>query len=55
MKYRGTKKMTPPNEKETDWWDEISVEEKSDIEEGLAQADRGQVVPHHKVMERYKK
>jgi predicted transcriptional regulator len=49
------KKLVALKEKEIDWWDEISMEEKSDIEEGLAQADRGQVVPHHKVMERYKK
>ena len=27
-----------------DWWDEISAEERAEIEEGLAQADRGEVV-----------
>ena len=30
--------------KEMDWWDEISAEERAEIEEGLAQADRGEVV-----------
>jgi predicted transcriptional regulator len=50
MKPKSERKMTPRKEKETDWWDEISAEEKSDIKEGLAQADRGQLVPHHKVM-----
>jgi predicted transcriptional regulator len=49
------KKLVALKEKETDWWDEISADEKSEIEEGLAQADKGQLVPHNKVMERYKK
>ena len=39
--------------KETDWWDEISLEEKAEIEEGLAQADRGELVPHKQVMAKY--
>ena len=41
--------------KEVDWWDEISAEEKVDIDEGLAQADRGEVVPHKEVMAKYDK
>ena len=49
------KKLVALKEKETDWWDKISEEEKSEIKEGLAQADRGQVIPHHKVMNRYKR
>ncbi len=49
------KKLVSLKEKETDWWDEITAEEKSEIKEGLTQADRGQVVPHQKVMSRYKK
>jgi predicted transcriptional regulator len=36
-----------------DWWDEISIEEKTEIEEGLAQADNGEVVPHETVMAKY--
>ena len=47
--------ITLKKRKEVDWWDEISVEEKAEIEEGLAQADRGDVVPHKEVMEKYKK
>ncbi len=43
------------NKKEADWWDEISPEERSEIEEGLAQADQGEVTPHNEVMEKYKK
>jgi predicted transcriptional regulator len=38
-----------------DWWDEISTEERTEIEEGLAQADKGETVPHEEVMAKYKK
>jgi len=41
--------------KEADWWDEISIEERAEIEEGLAQADRGEVTSHEEVMAKYKK
>jgi len=40
---------------ETDWWDEISDEERAEIEEGIAQADRGELIPHKQVMDKYKK
>lgn len=43
------------NEQEKDWWDQLSKEEKKEIEEGLAQADRGEVISHKQVMSRYKK
>lgn len=43
------------NNEQHDWWDEISDEEKADIEEGLAQADRGEVFSHEEVMARYEK
>ena len=43
------------NEQETDWWDMISTEEKADIEEGLKQADNGELVPHNEVMAKYDK
>jgi len=39
----------------TDWWDTISDEERAEIEQGLAEADRGEVIPHEEVMEKYKK
>jgi predicted transcriptional regulator len=42
-------------EQEKDWWDQLSNEELAEIEEGLAQADRGEMVPHKKVMSKYKK
>jgi len=37
-------------EKGADWWDEISDAEKEAIEEGLAEADRGELIPHEEVM-----
>jgi predicted transcriptional regulator len=42
-------------EQEKDWWDQLSKEEKAEIEEGLAQADKGELVPHKEVMAKYKK
>jgi len=40
---------------EIDWWDTISDEEKAEIEEGIAQLDRGESIPHEQVMAKYKK
>jgi predicted transcriptional regulator len=37
-------------EKTTDWWDEIGPEEKMAIEKGLAEADKGELIPHEEVM-----
>lgn len=36
--------------KEVDWWNEISEEEKSAVNEGLAQLDRAEGIPHEQVM-----
>ena len=41
--------------KQIDWWDTISDEERAEIEQGLAEADRGEVIPHEEVMAKYKK
>ena len=38
------------SKKESDWWDTISAEEKIAIEEGIAQADRGEVLPLSKII-----
>ena len=40
---------------ETDWWDTLSVDEQADIEEGLRQADAGELIPHSEVMSKYDK
>lgn len=42
-------------EQEKDWWDQIGDDEKSEIEEGLSQADRGEVLTHKEVMNNYQK
>jgi len=39
-------------EKGADWWDEISEAERAAIEEGLAEADRGELIPHEEVMKK---
>jgi len=41
--------------KEVDWWDTISLEERAEISEGIDQADKGEVIPHEEVLEKYKK
>ena len=40
---------------QADWWDTISENERAEIEQGLAEAERGEVVPHEEVMAKYKK
>ena len=40
---------------QADWWDTISKEERAEIEQGLAEAERGEVTPHGEVMGKYKK
>jgi len=41
--------------KQADWWDTISEEERAEIEQGIAEADRGELIPHEEVMAKYKK
>ena len=41
------------NNETSDWWDEIDGDEKAEIEAGLGQADRGEVVSHEEVMAKY--
>jgi uncharacterized protein YehS (DUF1456 family) len=41
-------------EKEEDWWDEISEAERHSIEQGLAEANRGELIPHEQVMKEVK-
>lgn len=42
------------NEKDADWWDEISEAERRAIEEGIAEADREELIPHEEVMKELK-
>lgn len=39
----------------TDWWDDMDEREHQEIEEGLGQADKGQLIPQKKAMERFDK
>jgi hypothetical protein len=32
--------------KESDWWDELDSQEKAEIEKGLSDADKGEVISH---------
>ncbi len=40
---------------ETDWWDDLSKEEQEEIDEGLKQADQGQLIDHSEVMKTFDK
>lgn len=42
-------------DRESDWWDTISEEEREEIEQGLKEADKGEVTPHEEVIKKYKK
>lgn len=37
-----------------DWWEDLTDEQKADIEEGIADADAGRVVSYESVMSKYK-
>lgn len=40
-------------EESLDWWTEMSSEEQAEVEEGLKQAENGEVVSHESVMKRF--
>ena len=39
----------------TDWWNEISADHKKAIDEGIAQLENGETIPHKEVMQKYSK
>ena len=39
----------------TDWWDQITQEEKESINRGLDDLEQGKVIPHDLVREKYEK
>ena len=41
--------------RKTDWFDELSTEQQKDVLEGIAQADRGETVPHAEVVKLFGK
>jgi predicted transcriptional regulator len=40
-------------EKDADWWDKMPDNVKKDVEESLAQADRGEIMSHAEVKKKY--
>ncbi len=40
-------------EESSDWWTEMSAEEQAEIEEGIQQAENGEVVSHESLMKRF--
>jgi len=40
---------------QTDWWQTISEEERSEILQGLSEADNNELIAHEEVMVKYKK
>ena len=41
-------------EKPDDWWNQISEAERKAIEDGISEADRGELIPHEEVMQQMK-
>lgn len=48
-------KILALRKEQEDWWDQITAEEKAEIEEGLLQADRGEVKSHSEISKRYER
>ena len=49
-------KLMKLREKEkTDWWNEISIEERESIEKGIQDADNGKLTTHSNVKDIYEK
>ena len=48
-------KLKALRSEQEDWWDQITAEEKAEIEEGLLQADRGEVKSHSEIREKYER
>jgi predicted transcriptional regulator len=42
-------------QQEEDWWDELPLEVRGEIDEALADLDKGKGIPHEEVMKKYKK
>ena len=48
-------KMLKDSRSKTDWWDQISDEEKNAIDKGLADIKAGRLKPHKEVKKLYEK
>jgi predicted transcriptional regulator len=47
--------LSSKNLSEADWWETIDEAERAQIEQGLNEAERGEVISHEDVMAKYKK
>ena len=41
--------------KEEDWWGMISKEQQKAVKDAIAEADKGQVIPHSEMVKKYSK
>lgn len=48
-------KLLKEKHSESDWWEEITEEEKASIEKGLEDVKAGRVIPHSEVKKEYAK
>jgi len=48
-------KLKALRSEQEDWWGQITAEEKAEIEEGLLQADRGEVKSHSEIRKKYER
>ena len=55
VESRRSEGFNKESDQQIDWWDNIDDDERAEIEEGLAQADRGEVMSHKEVMAKYQK
>jgi hypothetical protein len=49
------KKIQIENAQSSDWWDELSTNEKESIERGMKDIEEGRVIPHETVRKKYEK
>ena len=47
------KRIESVRSEESNWWEQISTEERAEIEHGLSQLDKGEYIPHEQVMKKY--
>jgi hypothetical protein len=44
-----------PNSSKSDWWDQITPDEKESINRGLDDLQQGKVIPHDQIRKKYEK
>ncbi len=46
-------KIVKDSERDHDWWNDLTDEQKAGIERGLKDIDEGRTIPHEEVKQRY--